>query len=39
VSALGALNGDAKWEATVDELMAKVDEYIPVPERVIDKRF
>jgi len=39
VSALGALNGEAKWEATVDELMAKVDEYIPVPERVVDKPF
>src|SRR3569623_2400743 len=30
VSALGALNGEAKWQATVDELMAKVDEYIPI---------
>jgi elongation factor Tu len=39
VSALGALNGDAKWEASVDELMAKVDEYIPLPERAIDKPF
>src|SRR4029077_5694123 len=27
------------WEKTVDELMAKVDEYIPVPERAIDKPF
>jgi elongation factor Tu len=39
VSALGALNGEAKWEASVDELMAKVDEYIPLPERAIDKPF
>jgi elongation factor Tu len=39
VSALGALNGEAKWEATVDELMKQVDEYIPMPERVIDKPF
>jgi len=39
VSALGALNGEPKWEATVDELMAKVDEYIPVPERAVDKPF
>ena len=39
VSALGALNGEPKWEATVDELMAKVDEYIPLPERAIDKPF
>jgi elongation factor Tu len=39
VSALGALNGEEKWEKTVDELMAKVDEYIPVPQRVVDKPF
>ncbi|MBK6313760.1 MAG: elongation factor Tu [Blastocatellia bacterium] len=38
-SALGALNGDPKWEATVTELMAAVDSYIPVPERAIDKPF
>jgi elongation factor Tu len=36
VSALGALNSEPKWEATVDELMAKVDEYIPLPERPKD---
>jgi elongation factor Tu len=39
VSALGALNGDEKWEKTVDELMAKVDEYIPIPKRDVDKPF
>ena len=39
VSALGALNGEAQWEKTVEELMAAVDTYIPVPERVIDKPF
>src|SRR6201999_1020001 len=39
VSALGALNGEAKWEASVDELMAQVDKYIPLPERAIDKPF
>ncbi len=39
VSALGALNGEAKWEATIDELMAKVDEYIPLPERPKDRPF
>ncbi|MGH9652956.1 MAG: elongation factor Tu, partial [Bryobacteraceae bacterium] len=39
VSALGALNGEAKWEQSVDELMAKVDEYIPVPQRAVDKPF
>ena len=35
VSALGALNGEAQWEKTVEELMEAVDSYIPVPERVI----
>jgi elongation factor Tu len=39
VSALGALNGEEKWEKTVDELMEQVDKYIPMPERVIDKPF
>ena len=39
VSALGALNGEEKWEKTVDELMEAVDKYIPMPERVIDKPF
>jgi elongation factor Tu len=39
VSALGALNGDAKWEAAIDELMEQVDKYIPMPERAIDKPF
>src|SRR5579863_9006935 len=38
-SALGALNGEAKWEKTIDELMAKVDEYIPLPVRDTDKPF
>ena len=39
VSALGALNGEAEWEKSVDDLMAAVDSYIPVPERDIDKPF
>ena len=39
VSALGALNGEEKWEKSVDELMAKVDEYVPMPARDIDKPF
>ena len=39
VSALGALNGEAQWEKTVDDLMEKVDKYIPMPERVTDKPF
>ena len=39
VSALKALDGDAKWEKTIDELMAAVDSYIPQPQREIDKPF
>ena len=38
-SALGALNGEPKWEDKVMELMAAVDEYIPLPERLVDKPF
>jgi elongation factor Tu len=38
-SALGALNGEDKWVATVDELMKNVDEHIPIPERITDKPF
>ncbi len=38
-SALGALNGEEKWVSTVNELMAAVDEHIPLPERLIDKDF
>jgi elongation factor Tu len=38
-SALGALNGEANWEATVDELMAQVDAYIPTPQRDTEKPF
>lgn len=39
VSALKALEGDAAYEAKIDELMAKVDEYIPTPTREVDKPF
>ena len=39
VSALGALNGEEKWQKSVEELMAAVDSYVPVPERVTDKPF
>jgi elongation factor Tu len=39
VSALGALNGEEKWEGSVKELMAAVDAYIPTPERDRDKPF
>ncbi|MBE6252351.1 MAG: elongation factor Tu [Bacteroidales bacterium] len=38
-SALGALNGEKKWEDKVMELMNAVDEYIPLPERLVDKDF
>lgn len=38
-SALGALNGEAKWEEKVIELMKVVDEYIPIPPREKDKPF
>ncbi|AUF83295.1 elongation factor Tu [Mesoplasma syrphidae] len=38
-SALGALNGDAKWVGAINELMAAVDEYIPTPTRDADKTF
>ncbi|WP_031497870.1 elongation factor Tu [Bryobacter aggregatus] len=39
VSALGALNGEPQWEAKIDDLMAQVDAYVPIPERAIDKPF
>jgi elongation factor Tu len=39
VSALKALEGDAKWGESVLELMDAVDNYIPEPERDIDKPF
>jgi elongation factor Tu len=38
-SALGGLNGEAKWEEKVMELMDAVDEWIPIPERDVDKPF
>ncbi len=38
-SALGALNGEEKWVEKVKELMDAVDDYIPEPERLIDKDF
>ena len=39
VAAFPALNGDEKWGETIIELMNAVDEYIPTPEREIDKPF
>jgi elongation factor Tu len=38
-SALGGLNGDAKWVATIEDLMANVDSYIPLPPRQTDLPF
>ena len=38
-SALKALEGDAKNEEAIHELMKAVDSYIPTPERDIDKPF
>ena len=38
-SALGGLNGDAKWVGTIMDLMNAVDEWIPVPPRLVDQPF
>ena len=38
-SATGALAGDAKWTGAIDELMAAVDSYIPLPPRPVDLPF
>ncbi len=38
-SALGALNGEAKYEQSILDLMAAVDEWIPIPPRDVDKPF
>ena len=38
-SALGALNDEPRWVEAVKELMQKVDEWIPLPQRAIDKPF
>ncbi|MGC1242451.1 MAG: elongation factor Tu [Chryseosolibacter sp.] len=38
-SALGALNGEPKWVEKVEELMTAVDEFIPIPVRLVDKDF
>jgi elongation factor Tu len=39
VSALKALEGDAEWTPKILELMDAVDEYVPEPERDLDKPF
>ncbi|MGH9580230.1 MAG: elongation factor Tu [Terriglobales bacterium] len=38
-SALGALNGEEKWEKAIDELMEAVDKSVPLPQRDVDKAF
>src|SRR3954469_7112792 len=38
-SALGGLNGDAKWVGKILELMEAVDNYIPIPPRLTDLPF
>ena len=38
-SALGGLNGDEAGVQSIVDLMAKVDEWIPTPEREVDKPF
>ena len=38
-SALGGLNGDVKWVATIDALMDAVDSWIPLPKRDVEKPF
>ena len=38
-SALGGLNGEAKWEDKIMELMDAVDNYIPIPQRENEKPF
>src|SRR5690606_35913391 len=38
-SALGGLNGEEKWVKTVEDLMAAVDSFIPLPPRMVDLPF
>ncbi len=38
-SATGALAGEEKWVAKINELMAAVDSYIPLPPRPVDQPF
>ena len=33
------MNGEAQWEAKIDELMEAVDKNVPLPERAIDQPF
>jgi elongation factor Tu len=38
-AALPVLSGDPVWEAKIDELLAALDSYIPLPQREVDKPF
>jgi elongation factor Tu len=38
-SALKAIEGDATWVAKIEELLAALDSYVPVPQREVDKPF
>jgi elongation factor Tu len=38
-ASLPALQGDAKWEASIQELLSALDSYIPEPIRDVDKPF
>jgi len=38
-SALKAIEGDAKWTPKIEELLAALDSYVPVPQREVDKPF
>ncbi len=39
LSALGALNGEEKWEKQITALMEAVDKYVPLPQRDVEKPF
>jgi elongation factor Tu len=39
VSALKALEGNKEWEDKIVELMAAVDDFVPEPERMVDRPF
>jgi elongation factor Tu len=39
VSGLAALAGDARWTASVEDLLDAIDSYVPVPERYVDAPF
>jgi translation elongation factor TU len=39
VSALRALEGDPRWVARIDDLLAAIDAYVPVPVRVVNGPF